>query len=138
MQQIKTHLRPFWGLVLTCILCSSVSAQTGGAVPPEMLKVWQAFQQAVAAGDSSKVAALSKFPIASNDFGGTIKSATVLRQRFKTIFRPEIVACFAKAEPKAVTGFPGYLVECESSLAFGFKQQRGAYRFSYIDNANAE
>lgn len=138
MQHIKIHLRPLWALVLAIFLCSSVSAQTSGAAPAEMLKVWQAFQQAVAAGDSNKVATLSRFPIASNDFGGPIKSAAVLRKRFRTIFRPEIVACFAKAEPKAVTGFPGYLVECESALAFGFKQQRGDYRFSYIDNANAE
>lgn len=138
MQHIKTCLRQSWVLVLALILCSSALAQTGGAAPPEMLKVWQAFQQAVAAGDSGKVATLSQFPIASNDFGGPIKSAAVLRKRFQTIFRPEIVACFAKAEPKAVSGFPGYLVECEGALAFGFKQQRGVYRFSYIDNANAE
>lgn len=138
MRPFKTYLRPLWGLMLALVLCGPVSAQTGGAAPAEMLKVWQAFQQAVAAGDIDKVAALSTFPIASNDFGGPIKSAAVLRKRFQTIFRPEIVACFANAQPMSVTGFPGYLVECESALAFGFKNHKGTYRFSYIDNANAE
>ncbi|MFO1372572.1 MAG: hypothetical protein U1F42_09330 [Candidatus Competibacteraceae bacterium] len=138
MQQITTPIRQFWILALVILLCGPITVQGSNTVPAEMLQVWQAFRQAVTAGDSKQVAALSQFPIAANDFGGPIKSPAVLHKRFQTIFRPEIVACFANAEPKAVANFPGYLVECQNALAFGFKQYKGKYRFSYIDNANAE
>ena len=107
MQRIRIGLNGFLGLILTTLLCVSTSGcWAGGGVPPELLKVWQAYRQAVAAGDSDQVAALSRFPIASNDFGGVIPSPAVLRARFKKIFRPEIVACFADAELRQETGFP--------------------------------
>ena len=139
MQRTCISINGFLVLVLTTLLCvSTPGCWAGGGVPPELLRVLQAYRQAVAAGDSDQVAALSRFPIASNDFGGVIQSPAVLRERFQKIFRPEIVACFADAEPRQETGFPGYLVVCEDALAFGFEQHDGEYRFSYIDNANAE
>ncbi|HPE73181.1 MAG TPA: hypothetical protein PK018_13605 [Candidatus Competibacter sp.] len=139
MQRTCISINGFLVLVLTTLLCvSTPGCWAGGGVPPELLRVLQAYRQAVAAGDSDQVAALSRFPIASNDFGGVIQSPAILRERFQKIFRPEIVACFADAEPRQETGFPGYLVVCEDALAFGFEQHDGEYRFSYIDNANAE
>ncbi|HRW66719.1 MAG TPA: hypothetical protein P5032_13440 [Candidatus Competibacter sp.] len=139
MQRTCSSLNGFLVLILTTLLSvSTPGCWAGGGVPPELLKVLQAYRQAVAAGDSDQVAALSRFPIASNDFGGVIQSPAILRERFQKIFRPEIVACFADAEPRQETGFPGYLVVCEDALAFGFEQHNGEYRFSYIDNANAE
>lgn len=139
MQRTRIGLNGFLVLILTALLSvSTPGCWASGGVPPELLKVWQAYRQAVAAGDSDQVAALSRFPIASNDFGGVIQSPAVLRERFQKIFRPEIVACFVDAEPRQETGFPGYLVECEDALAFGFERHNGEYRFSYIDNANAE
>lgn len=84
MQRTRIGLNGFLVLILTALLSvSTPGCWASGGVPPELLKVWQAYRQAVAAGDSDQVAALSRFPIASNDFGGVIQSPAVLRERFQ-------------------------------------------------------
>jgi hypothetical protein len=115
----------------------SVFSAEGEKLPQEMVKVWSSFRAAIAQRDVSTVVRLSDFPIAANDFGGPIKSSNVLKARWSKIFSTAVEGCIAQEEPKSVPGYPGYLVEC-NSLAFGFKKFGEHFRFSYIDNANAE
>ena len=132
-------LRMMIGATLAAALSLPLVCSAGQQeVPAEMMGLWSSFRDAVEKHDIDRVAMLSKFPIAANDFGGQIKSAVVLKKRYERIFTPLVEACFAREHPKAVPGYPGYLVDCNGYLGFGFRKYGGEYRFSYIDNANAE
>ena len=107
-------------------------------LPPELIRFWVSFQNAVKKHDIDKVVKLSKFPIASNDFGGPITSAEVLKKRYSEIFTPQVEADFERQQPKEVTGYPGYSVWGDDRLNFGFTKHGNEYRFTYIDNVNGE
>jgi len=66
-------------------------------VPPQVKVEWAKFQAALKADDLKVLAAMAKFPIRCNEFGGNIKSAKVLADRYKTIFPKATKQCLAKS-----------------------------------------
>lgn len=124
------------GLILALVLPLCLAHQE--QMPPDMLSAWASFREAVRERDVDKVVLLSRFPIEANDFGGNIRSPSELKKRYRKIFSPSIEMCFATGHPRSVPGYPGYLIDCDGYLAFGFRKYGSQYKFSYIDNANAE
>lgn len=129
-----------WIFCSASMLASCANAQQE-TLPGELLGPWHSFQEAIRNSDADALAKISHFPIRSNDFGGNIGSADVLKERFKKIFFDQVRTCVADKKPSRISPFPGYILDCNNdnlALGFGFEPFEKEYRFSYIDNANAE
>jgi hypothetical protein len=128
-------------LICLLIVWSAGCGADEPPLPADLQQTWAAFRTAVQAGDAEGVARISAFPIRANDFGGKIIRVSVLKQRFARIFGDAVRQCVAQKRPQSMEGYPGYILDCDNdnlAIGFGFELKRGNYRFTYIDNANAE
>jgi len=62
-------------------LCTTFIVAAPAELPVGLVTAWSQFQQAIKHDDIDALAKITKFPLRSNEFGGDIKSAKVLRQR---------------------------------------------------------
>jgi hypothetical protein len=123
------------------LLALTGCAFAGEGETPDINDTWAKFQLAVARDNIDELSRISHFPIESNDFGGAIKSRDILAERYPTIFYDAMKRCVANNKPVTMEGYRGYIVDCNNdnlAIGLGFEKFADGYRFSYIDNANAE
>lgn len=110
-------------------------------LPAGMQSTWEQFRAALKQDNPSALARVAKFPIVSNEFGGSIESLEVLRRRYPWIFTPKLKACLIAASPvlETVGGVATYEAFCDTDrypLRFLFQEVQGAFRLVMIDNIN--
>jgi hypothetical protein len=98
------------------------------------------FKDALRRDSPADLAAISRFPLFSNDLGGTIETPTVLAQRWRRIFTERRRQCLLN---DALGGWSageqhGYELFCDEDLPlrFLFEQTPEGWRFTGIDNIN--
>ena len=106
-----------------------------------MTTTWSRFQAAVRANDPMAMARISRFPLASNDFGGPIAGPTELRQRFQLIFTASMRQCLLQQTPRTLVVDGGLFHEafCDVDhrpIRFVFERFGSEVRWSAIDNIN--
>ena len=110
------------------------------ALPPELRQRWERFQNALRADDPAAIAALAKFPIHSNEFGGNIANPKTLKNRYATIFPAATKKCLTSATLQPLKGLIGhYEVYCDVGsypIRFLFNRIGSHYYFTGIDNIN--
>jgi hypothetical protein len=110
-------------------------------LPAGMQVTWELFRTALKQDNPAALARVSKFPIVSNEFGGSIESPAVLRRRYPWIFTPKLKACLLATTPvlEPVGGIATYEAFCDNDrypLRFLFQEVQGAFRLVTIDNIN--
>lgn len=127
-------------LFLLLSLGASQVMAAAAALPPEMRQQWERFQSALRVDDPAAIAALAKFPIHSNEFGGNIANPKILKNRYATIFPAATKKCLTSATLQAQKGLAGhYEVYCDVSgypIRFLFNRIGTQYYFTGIDNIN--
>lgn len=127
-------------LLLLFSLGASQAIAAPAALPPELRQQWERFQDALRADEPAAIAALAKFPIRSNEFGGNIANAKTLKNRYATIFPAATKKCLISANLQAQKGLAGhYEVYCDVSgypIRFLFNRVGRQYYFTGIDNIN--
>lgn len=118
-----------------------LAAPARAQLPTSITGTWSLFQAAVRTEDPLAMARISRFPLASNDFGGPIASATELRQRFRLIFTAAMRQCLLQQTPRAlvVDGQPFHEAFCDVDhrpIRFVFERFGSEVRWSAIDNVN--
>lgn len=118
----------------------SVGIICSAGTPQQLNHTWVQFQEAVKKADVEAVATMVHFPLRSNDFGGTIKSTSVFKSKYKEIFSSFVVGKITTVSLKKINGYKGFVADCSDpdglALVFGFEKYGDKYLLSYIDNAN--
>jgi hypothetical protein len=130
----------FKQLLIACLLLPALSAQAEG-IPAEMHATWTQFQEALRQDSPKKLAVISKFPIHSNEFGGTIMSPKILKARFKTIFTPKTKQCLLSTQIKPESDGKEIYYEafCDNDIypiRYIFELVGAKFLFVGIDNIN--
>jgi hypothetical protein len=127
--------------ILFFLLFSNAFAQTDFAA------FWQKFKSAVARGDKSAVAAMTKFPLSMPYLQKKVKDKADLLRRYDEVFDSEANAaqCFAKAEAKKESA-RRYQVFCpfkktpkdweNTPIAYYFELTSAGWKFTGLDNVN--
>lgn len=102
---------------------------------------WSKFQAALKADDLETLIAMAKFPLRSNEFGGDIKSPSVFKARYKTIFPGPTKQCMAGARlhREKVQNRVHFEVACDVGpypIRFIFNQVGTKLYLTVIDNVN--
>ena len=119
----------------------SVLSAGSPEIPPAMQTTWVLFQKSLKNQSPESLAKISKFPIRSNEFGGTIKSPAILKARFKTIFTAKTIQCLLGTTIKRQTSGKKVFFEafCDNDvypIRYVFEQVGLDYKFTSIDNIN--
>jgi hypothetical protein len=127
-------------LALLLVLLPAPAAEPP-ALPKGLLAQWSRFQAALKADDVKLLAEVTHFPLESNEFGGTIRSAEVLAKRYKTIFPEKTKQCLLSSTLKAQEwdGKVHYEVYCDVGdypIRFIFGQVGQGFYLTGIDNIN--
>lgn len=110
-------------------------------LPKGLLAQWSRFQTALKTDDTKLLAEVTRFPLESNEFGGDIRSADVLEQRYATIFPASTKQCLLSSTPKReeFNGKEFYEVYCDVGaypIRFIFNQIGSQFFLTGIDNIN--
>lgn len=108
---------------------------------PEMAADWARFQAALKADDLETLTAMTKFPLRSNEFGGDIKSPSVFKQRYKTIFPEPTKQCMAtsnlrREKVRNQIHFEAWCDVGQYPIRFIFNQSGPKLYLTAIDNVN--
>jgi len=126
--------------VLTLLLISNAFAET------DFSAFWKKFKSAVAAGDKSAVAGMTKFPLSMPYLQKKVKSKADFLRRFDEVFNGEANAaqCFAKAKPSKESA--DYQIYCpfkatpndweNTPIRFYFERTSTGWKFAGLDNVN--
>lgn len=127
--------------VTSALLVFATSLMFAGEPAAGIDKTWAAFQAALKQKSPEALAKVSKFPIQSNEFGGSIKNAAVLKKRFEEIFTPKTIKCLLAQKPKreVVDKKEYYEAFCDKDkypIRFIFEKSGSDFLFTAIDNIN--
>lgn len=111
------------------------------ALPPGLQAPWSSFQAALKADDAALLAQVARFPLKSNEFGGDIASAAVLKERYATIFPEKTKRCLLASVPERLEydGHVLYEVYCDVGpypIRFLFEPDGRQYYWTGLDNIN--
>ena len=111
------------------------------AFPAGIQTVWSQFQEALRQDSPESLAKVCKFPLQSNEFGGTIKTAKVLKSRYATIFTAKTKQCLLSQTPRKERSgkLVYYEAFCENDkypIRYIFEQVGSEFYFVSIDNIN--
>ena len=127
--------------ILILLLSSNAHAQT------DFSAFWTKFKSAVAAGDKTAVAEMTKFPLSMPYLQKKVKDKADLLRRFDEVFNGEANAaqCFAKTKP-AKDASKGYEVYCpfkktpndkeNAPIRYYFELTSTGWKFAGLDNVN--
>ena len=133
-------MKSFLAGVLTLLLISNAFAET------DFPAFWQKFKSAVAAGDKSAVAGMTKFPLSMPYLQKKVKSKADFLRRYDEVFNGEANAaqCFAKAKPSKESA--DYQIYCpfkatpndweNTPIRFYFERTSTGWKFAGLDNVN--
>jgi hypothetical protein len=108
---------------------------------------WREFKSAIIAGDKSKVADMTKFPMSMPYLVKAVKNKEDFLRRYNEIFKGEANAaqCFASAKPVQESA-RRYEVYCpfketpndweNAPIRFIFEQTKSGWKFADLDNVN--
>jgi hypothetical protein len=119
----------------------AVTQENAPALPKGLLAQWAKFQTALKTDDTKLLSEVTHFPLESNEFGGGIKSAKVLMERYATIFPAKTKECLLSSSPHKgeFEGKVFYEVYCDVGpypIRFLFDQVGSQFFFTGIDNIN--
>jgi hypothetical protein len=124
----------------------ALAAMPGKAVEGDeaVRAFWQKFKAAVARGNKTEVASMSKFPIGMSYGVASIKNKSQLRRRYREVFNEQSDAaqCFAGKQPEMEAGNPRrFTVACPDSagnevVIYQFERTRTGWKFVSLDNIN--
>jgi len=127
--------------VLILLSSSNAFAQS------EFSSFWKSFRSAVIAGDKTKVAERTKFPLSMPYGVKAVKNKGDLLRRYNEIFKNEANAaqCFGNADPHKESGRL-YEIYCpfkespddreNAPIRFQFELTKGGWKFVGLDNIN--
>jgi len=127
--------------VLILLSSSNAFAQS------EFSAFWKNFRSAVIAGDKTKVAEMTKFPLSMPYAVKAVKNKDDLLRRYNEIFKGEANAaqCFRNADPHKESG-RRYEIYCpfketpddreNAPIRFEFELTKGGWKFVGLDNIN--
>ena len=127
--------------VLILLSSSNAFAQS------EFSSFWKSFRSAVIAGDKTKVAEMTKFPLSMPYGVKAVKNKDDLLRRYNEIFKGEANAaqCFRNADPHKESG-RRYEIYCpfketpddreNAPIRFEFELTKGGWKFVGLDNIN--
>jgi hypothetical protein len=127
--------------ILILIVFSNTFAQAG------IQAFWEKFQSAVARGDKTAVASMTKFPLGMPTFQKSVKNKADFLRRYNHIFNGEANAaqCFAKAklEKESANRYGVYCPFKETPddwentpIFYYFELTRTGWKFAGLDNIN--
>jgi hypothetical protein len=108
---------------------------------------WREFKSAIIAGDKSKVAEMTKFPLSMPYLIKAVKNKEDFLRRYNEIFKGEADAaqCFASAESQKESA-RSYAIYCpfkdtpndweNAPIRFIFELTKSGWRFAGLDNVN--
>jgi hypothetical protein len=108
---------------------------------------WREFKSTVIAGDKSKVAEMTKFPLSIPTFQKAIRNRADFLRRYNEIFKGEANAaqCFATAKPRKESA-RRYEIYCpfkdtpkdweNAPIRFLFELTKSGWKFADLDNVN--
>ncbi len=109
-------------------------------LPPDLAAVFRDFQAALKADDPAALAKVTRFPLRSNEFGGPVKDAAVLKKRWGRIFPAERKAGLLKAPLERTEGvkdtFEAFTDAGGLPIRVLFTRTQAGWRFSSVDNIN--
>lgn len=125
---------------LPLALLLPASLQAPASIPPDLASVFKDFQAALAANDPAALAQATRFPLRSNEFGGAVKDAAALKQRWGRIFPPAVRAALSKAPLERTQGakdtFEAFSDAGGLPIRFLFTKTKAGWRLSALDNVN--
>jgi hypothetical protein len=108
---------------------------------------WKEFKSAVIAGDKTKVAEMTKFPLSMSYMEKPVKSKQEFLRRYDEIFKGEANAaqCFKSGKPHKQSA-EQYDIYCpfketpndweNAPIRFIFEQTKSGWKFTGLDNVN--
>ncbi len=109
-------------------------------LPPDLAAVWKDFQAALRADDPAALAKVTRFPLRSNEFGGPVKDAALLKQRWGRFFPADRKAGLLRAPLERTEGakdtFEAFTDAGGLPIRFLFTRTKAGWRFSAVDNIN--
>jgi hypothetical protein len=128
-------------LILVFFLMIAVPQLAVAEPAPEIAKTWALFQDALRQNSAESLARISKFPIHSNEFGGSIKNQEILIKRFAKIFTPKTIQCLLAQTPTPQKDGKKVYFEafCDNDIypiRYIFEKVGPDFRFTSIDNIN--
>jgi hypothetical protein len=127
--------------ILSLLLFSNAFAES------DFPAFWKKFKSAVAAGDKSAVAGMTKFPLSMPYLQKKVKDKADLLRRYDEVFKGEANAaqCFARREPKKDSDGT-YQIYCpfkatpndleNTPIRFYFERTSTGWKFAGLDNVN--
>lgn len=127
--------------ITIALAISSALFAAESAFPAGIQTVWSQFQEALRQDSPESLAMICKFPLQSNEFGGTIKTAKVLKSRYTTIFTDQTKQCLLSQVPKKQKNgkMVYYQAFCDNDIypiRYIFEQVGSKFYFVSIDNIN--
>ncbi len=114
--------------------------QAPAPIPSDLAAVFRDFQAALAADDPAALAKVIRFPLRSNEFGGPVKDAAALKQRWGRIFPSAVRAALAKGTLERTEGvkdtFEAFSDAGGLPIRFLFTRTKAGWRLSALDNIN--
>jgi hypothetical protein len=128
--------------LLIAVLLLIATLQPAAAEPAKGFdKTWSMFQNALRRKSPDALARISKFPIHSNEFGGSISTPEVLNKRFGNIFTPKTIRCLLAQKPQRMVHnkkvyFEAFCDNDRYPIRYIFEIVGSEFRFTSIDNIN--